>query len=314
MEKKFDVVALGELLVDMAEGQSSDAGNMTFEACPGGAPCNVLAVLGRTKKNTAFIGKVGDDFFGHMLAGTIEKASINSEALVFDKDHKTTLAFVHNTSDGDRDFSFYRNPGADMMLSESEVDFDFIKNSRVFHFGTLSMTHEGIRKATMSAVNFARENGVKVSFDPNYRAPLWKSEEDAKEQMLWGMKHCDILKISDNEVTFITNETDMAKAMEAIKPLTSASIIFVTLGKDGSIGWAGDGEIVAPGVEVPHVVDTTGAGDTFFGSALSYLLEKNFELENDELEELLSKANSNAAMVTTKKGAIPVIMELDINV
>ncbi len=312
MEKNYDVVALGELLVDMAEGATSTEGNMTFEACPGGAPCNVLAMLSKTGHRTAFIGKVGDDFLGHMLADTIVGAGIDSKALIFDKENKTTLAFVHKKPDGDRDFSFYRNPGADMMLEENDVDYELIGQSRVFHFGTLSMTHDGIRKATKAAVEFALENEVKVSFDPNYREPLWESPEDAKEQILWGMAHCDVLKISDNEVTFVTGETDMSKAMSAIRPLTSAKIIFVTLGPDGSIGWAGCDEVLCPGVRVDKVVDTTGAGDTFFGSALHQLLDMDFSVDNAQMKSLLSYANCNAAKITMRKGAIPVIMDLNV--
>ena len=313
MEKKYDVVALGELLVDMAEGEKSANNNMTFEACPGGAPCNVLAMLSKTNHKTAFIGKVGDDFLGHMLAHTIESAKIDSGALIFDKEHKTTLAFVHKKPDGDRDFSFYRNPGADMMLEESEVDFESINQSRIFHFGTLSMTHAGIEKATKAAVTYARDNHVLVSFDPNYRAPLWESEEKAKEKILWGMAHCDILKISDNEVTFITGEEDMSKAVEAVRPLTSAKVIFVTLGPDGSMAFAGDKTVMVPGEKVDQVVDTTGAGDTFFGSALHYILENGMDLDESKLKALLTGANYNAARITKKKGAIPVIMDLDLD-
>lgn len=311
MEKVYDVVALGELLVDMAEGAPSESGNMTFEACPGGAPCNVLAMLSKTGHKTAFIGKVGDDFLGHMLAETVVGAGIDTKGLLFDKNYKTTLAFVHKKPNGDRDFSFYRNPGADMMLSESDVDLELVSKAKIFHFGTLSMTDEGVKAATKKAVAVAKENGALISFDPNLREPLWRSLDDAKEQMLWGMENCDILKISDNEVTFITGEEDMSKAMDAIRAYTKAKVVFVTLGPDGSVAWAGNENVRVPGVKVEKVVDTTGAGDTFMGSSLGYILDNGCDLTDEQLKDLLTKSNANAAKITMEKGAIPVIMNTE---
>ena len=182
----MDVVALGELLIDFTENGMSAQGNPLFEANPGGAPCNVLAMLSRLGHKTAFVGKVGQDFFGQQLEKAIREVGIDASGLRRDPEVHTTLALVHNTPDGDRDFSFYRNPGADMMLREDELPESLIKEARIFHFGTLSMTHEGVRQATKKAIRIAKEAGALISFDPNLREPLWNSLEDAKEQVLYG--------------------------------------------------------------------------------------------------------------------------------
>ena len=314
MSKEYDVVALGELLVDMAEGSLSDQGNMTFEACPGGAPCNVLGFLSRMGKITGFIGKVGDDFLGHMLADTIKGLNIKSDGLVFDKENKTTLAFVHKKPDGDRDFSFYRNPGADMMLGWDDVNTELIASSRIFHFGTLSMTHEAIRMATKNAVAHAKENGCLVSFDPNLREPLWNSLDEAKEQMLWGLNNCDVLKISDNEVEFLTGTADYEEGLNGILKMTTAKVVFMTLGPNGSIGYTqSSGMVRAEGVKVDSVVDTTGAGDTFMGSALNKLLERALDLNisSEDMKSILTYANLNASKITQVKGALKAMGAID---
>ena len=181
--KNYDVTALGELLIDFTENGVSGQGNPLFEANPGGAPCNVLAMLSKLGHSTAFIGKVGKDFFGEQLKSAVTEAGIHAGSLYMDEEVHTTLALVHTGPGGDRDFSFYRNPGADMMLTEAEVPAEQIRDSRIFHFGTLSMTHEGVRAATRKAVGIARESGAVISFDPNLRPPLWKSLEDAREQV-----------------------------------------------------------------------------------------------------------------------------------
>ena len=313
MSKRIDVTALGELLVDMVEGPVSEQGNMTFEACPGGAPCNLLATVNKAGFRTAFIGKVGEDFLGQMLADTVRNAGINTEGLVYDPDVKTTLAFVHKKADGDRDFSFYRNPGADMQLGPSEVRADLIRDSRIFHFGTLSMTSETVRNATMLAVEIAKDEDVLISFDPNLRPPLWESMEEAKAQMLCGMENCDILKLSDDEATFITGTEDMGKAMEKVAELTTARVIFITLGKNGSMGWQrewGDAQAeYCEAVQVDRVVDATGAGDVFFGTVLAHILTNGDDLNIDraEMSEILTCANEAAAKITQVKGALKVM-------
>lgn len=232
--ENYDVTALGELLIDFTENGMSEQGNPLFEANPGGAPCNVLAMLAGLGHKTAFIGKVGRDFFGEQLKSVITEAGIDASYLRMDEQVHTTLAMVHTFADGDRDFSFYRDPGADMMLTEEEVPEELIRNSRIFHFGTFSMTHEGVRAATKKAVQTAREAGAVISFDPNLRPPLWKSLNDAAEQTLYGMGQCQFLKISDNEIQWITGEKDYSKGVEWIRERYQIPLILVSMGKEGS--------------------------------------------------------------------------------
>lgn len=303
--KTYDVVALGELLIDFTEYAKSDRGNKLFEANPGGAPCNVLALLNKLGKKTAFIGKVGNDQFGRMLCETINSIGIDSSNLVFDEEIPTTLAFVGKTPDGDREFSFYRNPGADMMLREDEVNEDLLMEAKIFHFGTLSMTHETVREATISAIKKAKENGALISLDPNLREPLWKSLDDAKAQMKSALSYCDILKISDNEIEFLTGETDFDEGVKKISEDYNIKLICVTMGKDGSIAYYDDKKVVAKGFHQENVVDTTGAGDTFCGSVLNYICENGISnLSNEQLKEMITFANAAASIVTTKAGAI----------
>lgn len=303
--KTYDVVALGELLIDFTEYAKSDRGNKLFEANPGGAPCNVLALLNKLGKKTAFIGKVGNDQFGRILCETIKSIGIDSSNLVFDEEIPTTLAFVGKTPDGDREFSFYRNPGADMMLREDEVNEDLLKEAKIFHFGTLSMTHQTVREATISAVKKAKENGALISLDPNLREPLWKSLDDAKAQMKSALSFCDILKISDNEIEFLTDETDFDEGVKKIRENYDIKLICVTMGKDGSIAYYGDKKVVAKGFHQENVVDTTGAGDTFCGSVLNYICENGIDnLSDEQLKEMITFANAAASIVTTKAGAI----------
>ena len=221
--RKFDVTALGELLIDFTENGSSSQGNPVMEANPGGAPCNVLAMLERLGKKTAFIGKVGKDMFGTQLKTAVEEVGIDTRNLIMDENCHTTLAFVHTYPDGDRDFSFYRDPGADMMLTKDEIQEDLIRDSRIFHFGTLSSTHEGVREATRYAIDVAKEAGCIISFDPNLRPPLWKSLDDAKAEIEYGLGKCDILKISDNEVEFLFGTTDYDKGAALLKEIGRAS-------------------------------------------------------------------------------------------
>ena len=305
MEKEFDVIALGELLIDFTMNGKSEQGNNLFEANPGGAPCNVLAILRKLGKKTAFIGKVGDDQFGRLLRETIEEAGINSDNLLVDKEINTTLAFVHTFPDGDREFSFYRKPGADMMLKKEEIDEEAIAKARIFHFGTLSMTHDDVREATKKAVELAKKNGLLISLDPNLRPPLWSSLELAKEQMLAAMEYCDILKISDNEIQFITGVEDYDEGIQIIRDRFQIPLVCLTLGKDGSRAYYKDIRVEVPGFAQEHVADTTGAGDTFCGSVLNYVLEHGSEdLSEENLKEMLTFANAAASLITTKKGAI----------
>ena len=304
MAKKYDVIALGELLIDFTMNGQSEQGNNMFEACPGGAPCNVLALLNKMGKKTAFIGKVGKDQFGTLLRETITEAGIDASNLVVDKNVNTTLAFVHTFPDGDREFSFYRNPGADMMLTADEVNPEVVKDTKIFHFGTLSMTHDGVREATKKAVETAKENGCLVSFDPNLRPPLWSSLDLAKEQMEYGFGKCDILKISDNEIQFVSGKEDYDEGIAYLQETYNIPLILLTMGKDGSRAYYKGMRVERPGFSV-KAIETTGAGDTFCGSSLNYLVEHDFDnLTEEQLGEMLTFANAAAALVTTKKGAI----------
>ena len=304
MAKKYDVIALGELLIDFTMNGQSEQGNNMFEACPGGAPCNVLALLNKMGKKTAFIGKVGKDQFGTLLRETITEAGIDASNLVVDENVNTTLAFVHTFPDGDREFSFYRNPGADMMLTADEVNPEVVKDTKIFHFGTLSMTHDGVREATKKAVETAKENDCLVSFDPNLRPPLWSSLDLAKEQMEYGFGKCDILKISDNEIQFVSGKEDYDEGIAYLQETYNIPLILLTMGKDGSRAYYKGMRVERPGFSV-KAIETTGAGDTFCGSSLNYLVEHDFEnLTEEQLGEMLTFANAAAALVTTKKGAI----------
>ena len=307
--KKFDVVALGELLIDFTENGISSQGNPIFEANPGGAPCNVLAMLARLGKTTAFIGKVGNDRFGKVLSETIKDCRICADGLVFDDTVHTTLAFVHKKTDGDRDFSFYREPGADMMLRKCEIDEEIIKSAKIFHFGTLSSTHEGVREATRYGVDIAKESGALISFDPNLRPPLWDSLEDARREIEYGFEKCDILKISDNEIEFMTGSTDYDKAVRELMGKYHIKLAFATLGKNGSRAYFGDMQAEFGGFDV-DTIETTGAGDTFCGSALNFILEHDINaLTENDLKELLAFANAAAAIITTRRGALKVMPE-----
>lgn len=310
MDRKYDVVALGELLIDFTENGLSGQGNPLLEANPGGAPCNVLAMLNRLGKKTAFIGKVGNDQFGKMLKEVVEESGTDVSGLAMDEQVHTTLAFVHTFPDGDREFSFYRNPGADMMLTKEEVDPELIKKARIFHFGTLSSTHAGVREATRYAIDVAKENGLLVSFDPNLREPLWESLDQAKEEILYGMSKCDILKISDNEMEFMTGISDYTKGVEMLREQFDIPLICVTLGKEGSRAYYRDMIVEAAPFVREDTIETTGAGDTFEACTLNYILEHGLEdLTEENLKEMLTFANAGASIITTRKGALKVMPE-----
>ncbi len=305
--KKYDVCALGELLIDFTENGISPQGNPVMEANPGGAPCNVLAMLTKLGYKTAFIGKIGNDIFGRQLRDTIKKTGINDSGLITDKAVNTTLAFVHTLDGGEREFSFYRNPGADMMLTENDVNKELVTNCKIFHFGSLSMTNEICERATKKAVELAKKSGAIISFDPNLRTNLWDSLDTAKEKIRWGLANCDILKISDNEIQWFTNETDFDKAVEKLKNEFGIRFIFLSLGADGSRAYSETGYAEAPVYNVESI-EKTGAGDTFYGCILGKVLSDGIKNYNDgELKKMLYFANAGAAIITTRKGALKVM-------
>ncbi len=306
--KKYDVVALGELLIDFTENGVSGQGNTIFEANPGGAPCNVLAMLNQLGRKTAFMGKVGVDIFGNKLKGVLDEVGIDTSALLMDPDVRTTLAFVQTFADGDRDFSFYRNPGADMMLMEGEVDGEMLAQCRVFHFGTLSMTHDEVRKATKKAIAIAKENGAVISFDPNLRPPLWSSLDLAKEQVDYGLRQCDVLKISDNEIQWFTGKEDYDEGIKVLQDTYHIPLILLSMGKEGSRAYYRDLRVERAPYLQENTIETTGAGDTFGGSCLNFVLEYGLDgLDEEKLSYMLSFANAAASLITTRKGALRVM-------
>lgn len=306
--KKYDVVALGELLIDLTQNGISQQGNPILEANPGGAPCNVLAQLSKLGHPTAFIGKVGADGFGNQLEEALKETGISTDGLLRDETVHTTLAVVHTLADGDRDFSFYRNPGADMQLRTEEINWELIQETKIFHFGTLSMTDEPVRSATYAAIAEAERLGILRSFDPNLRPPLWRSLEEAKEQVLYGLAHCDILKISDNEIQWLTGVEDFDQGVSWIQErFPDIRLILLSLGKDGSRAYAGGIRAEVNGFCV-DTIETTGAGDTFFGGVLHHVLMWGLgSYTKEQLTQMLTFANAAAAIVTTRKGALRVM-------
>lgn len=307
-DRKYDVTALGELLIDFTENGNSEQGNPLMEANPGGAPCNMLAMIQKLGGTTAFIGKVGKDMFGRQLKTAVEAVGIDTRNLMEDEEVHTTLAFVHTFPDGDRDFSFYRNPGADMMLTKEEIQEDLIRNSKAFHFGTLSSTHEGVREATRYAIDVAKEAGCLISFDPNLRPPLWNTLEDARKEIEYGLSKADILKISDNEVEFLCGTSDYDEGAKMLIEKYNIPFVCVTLGKDGSRAYYKGMRVEVPGFVQKNTIETTGAGDTFCGCMLHYIIQHGLEdLTEENLRELLTFANAAASVITTRKGALAVM-------
>ena len=308
--KKYDVVAMGELLIDFTQNGYSEQGNPIFEANPGGAPCNVLAMLQKLGRKTAFIGKVGQDGFGLQLEKALKETGISTDGLCFDKEVHTTLAVVQKKEDGDRDFSFYRKPGADMMLCAEEVNEDLIRNAAIFHYGSLSLTDEPVRTATMNAIEKAEKAGARLSFDPNLRKPLWESGELAKKQIRYGLGHCHILKISDDELVWLTGEQDYEKAVQQLRSEFPIPLILLSMGKNGSRAYCGEEMAEARAFLSENTIETTGAGDTFMGCMLHRILEKGYQnLSTRDMEEMLIFANAAASIITTRRGALRVMPE-----
>ena len=303
----YDVVALGELLIDFAQQSVDESGYPTMAAHPGGAPGNFLAVLNQYGASTAFLGKVGDDTFGRLLIGTLKEAGIETRGIVVDPTVFTTLAFV-TFKDGDRSFSFARKPGADTMLRFDEVDLSLIDQTKVFHFGSLSLTGEPVRTATRQAIAYAKEQGKLITYDPNLRPPLWDSQEQAREEILWGLHQADVVKISDEEVTFLW-DCDEEEGARKLLEECGVKLAMVTLGPKGCYLRNRNGSVTVSSPKVKPI-DTTGAGDIFGGSAVSRLLRLGKapeDLDQAELESIARFAATAASLSTEHPGGIPSI-------
>ena len=307
----FDVTALGEILIDFTPCGKSAAGQRLFEQNPGGAPANVLTALSRCGKKTAFIGKIGKDMHGAFLKSVLEEKSICTDGLMEQEGAFTTLAFVALADNGERSFSFARKPGADTCLTAEELREDIIRESRVFHIGSLSLTAEPVRGATFKALEIARDSGCVISYDPNYRAPLWDSREAAIVGMRSVVPYVDVMKLSDEETELLTGEKDPERAAGILLD-KGVSIAAVTLGADGALVCTREGSVRVPGYPA-KLVDTTGAGDSFWGGFLNQLLDSGKKPEDVTLREAAEFAdfgNAVASLCVEKRGAIPAMPTL----
>lgn len=302
----IDVVALGELLIDFTCVSTDAEGYPTMAAHPGGAPANFLAALTKFGASTAFLGKVGTDALGKLLTGTLQKAGIETRGLIASDDVFTTLAFVTLDESGDREFSFSRKPGADTCITFEELDLSLVDEAKVLHFGTLSLTDEPARSATYQLVDYAKSTGKLITYDPNLRKPLWKDLEEAKKQMLWGLSKADVVKISDEEVQFLFG-LGVKEGAQYILEHYPVKLVFVTCGPDGCFFQNAAGQGMVPGMSGIKVVDTTGAGDIFGGSAVWKLLQLGGDpasIGPEELTDVVRFACTSAGLSTTKPGGI----------
>lgn len=312
IEIKYDIVALGEILIDFTSCGKSQSGMKIFEQNPGGAPANVLVAAQNFGARTAFIGKVGKDIHGEFLKKTLEKYKIETKGLVVDENIFTTLAFVSINEKGERNFAFARKPGADTCLKKDELDIELIKNSKIFHFGSLSLTDEPAKSATIYSVKEAHKTGAIISYDPNYRALLWKDQETAIREMRSLIKYVDIIKISEEETTLLTGYENPEKAGEELLS-QGVSAVFITLGAEGALLKTKKFQIKMKGKSC-NVIDTTGAGDCFWGSILYKLSKSNkklCDLTEEDGKELLEFANGAAGICVERRGAIPAMPQLE---
>ncbi|MCX8128563.1 MAG: PfkB family carbohydrate kinase [Clostridia bacterium] len=302
----YDICALGELLIDFTPAGCSANGRDIFEKNPGGAPANVLAACAKLGGSSTFIGKVGADQFGFYLKQVLEDNKVDTSGLVFSKEVNTTLAFVHLSENGDRSFSFYRKPGADIMLAPEDLNLELIDNSKIFHIGSLSMTDEPSRSATIRALDYAKERGKLISYDPNLRLALWKNENTAKECILSVLSYADILKLSECELEFLTGKTDLSHGTELLAE-AGAKIIVVTLGEKGCFFKYKHGNGYVSTYDT-KVVDTTGAGDAFLGGLLYRISSSGYALEEIPFEafrKIVLFSNAVGAICASGFGAIP---------
>jgi sugar/nucleoside kinase (ribokinase family) len=308
MQKKYDIVAIGECLIDFVPSSYQEKGKLNFSGCPGGAPANVLACASKLGLHTAFIGKVGNDVFGHLLHATLKDCGIDTSSLIVSNQYPTTLAFVALDRNGDRAFSFYRNQTADCMMTPDEMDNTLLSSGKVFHFGSVSMTAEPARETTLYTVKAAKERGALVSYDPNLREPLWADLSEAKEVILNALQYCDIVKVSEEELIFLTGINDVDEALRRLFEQHEAlKTLVVTMGSRGCKATCGQNILTSDGFDV-ETIDTVGAGDAFWGAFLYQILSGHFDPDDPDetaLSEALTFSNAAGALSTTRNGAIP---------
>ncbi len=303
----YDIAAVGECLIDFVSIKNQ---TLKYEGFAGGAPANVLAQAAKLGLKTIFIGKAGDDAFGGFLKSTLAEYKIDTSCFLLSRHYPTTLAFISLNNIGERSFSFYRKNSADINLTEKDIDFDVIKSSKILHFGSVSLTDEPSRSATLSAVRFAKQNGLLISYDPNLRKMLWEDLSLAKEMMLTGMEYADIVKISDEELLFLSGQKDIEQAMEELCMKYEFKLLAVTMGAAGCRCRAGDIKLDVPAYQVESI-DTTGAGDAFMGALLYRIISEGISFGSaDELLNLLNFSNAAGALATTKNGAMPAMSDL----
>lgn len=304
----FDITTVGEILIDLTQTEISDNGIPIYTANPGGAPANVAVAASKLGAKTAFIGKVGNDSFGRFLCDTLKKYNVSTDGVITDKSANTTLAVVSVNENGERSFAFYRKNSADTLLSEYEIIDFHLSNTHILHFGSVSLTAEPSRTATISAVKRAKSFGAVISYDPNYRESLWSSLDEAVEQMKKPLDLVDILKVSDEELPLISGKTDVEEGAKYLCDKYNIKLVLVTLGEKGAYYRFKDCAGIVDGVSVT-VADTNGAGDTFFGALLSrmaYMEKYNpSDLTEDEIKDMLAFSNNAAAITTSRSGAIP---------
>lgn len=307
----IDVLAVGEILIDFTENGLSGQSNKVFEANPGGAPANVLAALNKHGKKGALVAKVGNDGFGRILLSALNEAGVDSSFVAVDDSSLTTLAFVQTFDGGEREFSFYRDRTADVMLNRSDIPLDAVKDSRIIHFGSVSLSSDPARDAVHYMIEEAFKDGKFISFDPNYRPFLWHDEEEAKREVFWGISRSTLLKIADNEIEWLLGTTDYEEgAARLLSDYPDLKGITVTLGGDGSFLMTRKELVKVPTFMEVKPIEKTGAGDTFFGTFLLSVLDNGLSLpEGNDAKFALRRANAAATIITTKKGALKVMPE-----
>ena len=314
MTKKscYDITTFGEILIDFTWQGVNEEGQAVFAQNPGGAPANVAVAAAKLGARTAFLGKAGKDMHGEFLKEVLKKENVETDGMILDEKFFTTLAFVKTAENGERSFSFARKPGADTRIEKEEIHTVILDQTKIFHAGSLSLTDQPARDTTFYAVKRAKKNGSMISYDPNYRASLWKNEETAKEQMRSLIPYVDIMKISDEETELLTGKEKPEEAAEILFQ-KGVKIIAVTLGSEGAYLYCKEGGIQIPGF-TSRAVDTNGAGDSFWGGILYCISKAGKSPEMfgiEELKEYVRFGNAVASLCVEKKGAIPAMPTLE---